>query len=149
MNEGHENIDLVHCIYTSLSADADLNKAALEGILEQSRINNAEREVTGMLLFQDGSFFQVLEGDRPVVEATFEKIAQDKRHTRVSKIIIEPIAERDFGDWSMGYPQIDYKELSSIPGLNDFFKEGRSFSDLEAGRAKTLLDAFKQKSWRL
>lgn len=101
-----------------------------------------------MLLFQNGSFFQVLEGERTVVEALFEKIATDKRHARVTKVILEPIEERDFGEWTMGYPKISARELAEIPGLNDFFARARSYLELGEGRAKTLLAAFKAGTWR-
>ena len=89
-----------------------------------------------------------MEGDRTVVEALYEKIAADKRHTRITKLILEPIEERAFADWTMGYPKLSQKELSEIPGLNDFFSRGRSYMELGQGRAKTLLAAFKDGRWR-
>lgn len=38
--------------------------------------------------------------------------------------------------------------LADIPGLNDFFARGRSYTELGEGRAKTLLSAFKEGAWR-
>jgi hypothetical protein len=142
-------MDLVHCIYCSASTAPDVSKADLEAILEKSRQNNAKTGITGMLLYRNGSFFQVLEGDRSAVETLFETIAADTRHLRVTKIVIEPIAERAFASWTMGYPKISSKELAKIPGLNDFFLRGESYMDIGEGRAKTLLAAFKEERWRL
>lgn len=142
-------MDLVHCIYCSASAKADLSPAELEALLEECRRNNATAGLSGMLLYRDGSFFQVLEGDRAVVEALFEKIVADKRHNRVTKIVLEPIAERAFASWTMGHPKISSSELAKIPGLNDFFVRGTSYLELGEGRAKTLLAAFKEGRWRL
>ena len=48
----------------------------------------------------------------------------------------------------MGYPNISRSELEEIPGLNDFFQKGNSFSQLEEGRTRTLLAAFKEGKWR-
>jgi hypothetical protein len=102
-----------------------------------------------MLLFRDNTFFQILEGDRTVIDSLFEKLLVDKRHTRVTKIIVESIEERSFAAWTMGYSKITSKELAEIPSLNDFFARGMSYLELGEGRAKTLLSAFKEGKWRL
>lgn len=141
-------MDLVHCIYCSASAEKRLSSRELEALLEQCRRNNAKSGITGILLYHDGAFFQVLEGDRPVVEALFAKIARDDRHTRATTIVLESIEERTFGAWTMGYPNLSAKDLAQIAGLNDFFTGGRSYMELGAGRAKTLLAAFKEGRWR-
>jgi hypothetical protein len=123
--------------------------ADLATLLAECRDKNSKAGLTGMLLYSDGTFFQVLEGDRPVVEALFEKLGKDKRHERVTKIILEPIEERAFAQWTMGYSNISKEELEDIPGLNDFFAQGRSYMELGVGRAKALLNAFKEGAWRL
>ncbi len=141
-------MELVHCLYCSAATNPAFGRSDLNALLDECRINNAKLKVTGMLLFRDGSFFQVLEGDRVVVETLFERIERDKRHERMTKIIQEPIDERAFGEWTMGYSKISSKELATIPGLNDFFAKGQSYMDLGKGRAKSLLGAFKDGRWR-
>lgn len=140
---------LVHCIYCSSSTDANLSKEDLQEILEQSRKNNQSLDVTGILLFEGGAFFQVIEGEEGVVSSVYRKIEKDKRHQKVTKLIMEEISERAFGLWSMGYPQVSRKELKEIPGLNDFFSQGNSFLELEEGRAKLLIESFKNGKWHV
>lgn len=140
---------LIHCIYSSAATDENLPKESLEEILEQSRENNARAGITGMLLYEGGSFFQVLEGEDTTVEATYQRIEQDPRHDRVTKLISEPIEDRAFGEWTMGYPRVTKKDLSEIEGLNDFFSRGNSFLQLEEGRAKLLIKAFQKGKWRV
>lgn len=142
-------MELVHCLYCSASTVPDFGREELRALLDVCRANNAKLGITGMLLFRGGSFFQILEGDRAVVETLYEKIRKDKRHARVTKIIQEPIEERSFAEWTMGYSKISSKELATIPGLNDFFSQGKSYLELGEGRAKTLLAAFKEGKWRL
>lgn len=142
-------MDLVHCIYCSAAVNPVLTRADLADLLAKARTKNASLGVTGMLLFHDGVFFQVLEGDRPTVEALYATIEADARHRRVTRLIIEPIEERAFAEWTMGFSAVTYKELSEVPGLNDFFGKGQSFLSLGEGRAKTLLRAFKDGRWRL
>lgn len=141
-------MELVHCIYCSASNEGEFGSEDLKALLEKCRVNNARRDVTGMLLYQQRSFFQILEGERGTVEALFEKIAADPRHTRVTRVILETIAERAFAGWSMGYPRVGAKELAQIPGLNDFFGRASSYLELGPGRAKTLLAAFRDGRWR-
>ncbi|MCG8429084.1 MAG: BLUF domain-containing protein [Chromatiales bacterium] len=141
-------MDLVHCIYCSASTNEALSSEELEVLLEESRKNNEALNVTGMLLYHAGSFFQVLEGERAVVEGIYDKITKDSRHADLIKLIVEPIEERAFAKWTMGYPRVSAADLATIPGLNDFFTKGGSFLELEEGRAKTLLAAFKEGQWR-
>lgn len=140
--------ELIHLIYTSAATDPGLDAESLEAILEASRQNNAAAGITGMLLYDSGAFFQVLEGEREVVERVYRAIGNDPRHERVTKLIAEAIEERSFGAWTMGYPRVTKEDLGQIEGLNDFFTAGKSFVELEQGRARTLLDAFRRGRWR-
>ncbi|MEO8752017.1 MAG: BLUF domain-containing protein [Casimicrobiaceae bacterium] len=142
-------MELVQCIYCSASTNAAFRPTDLNALLDECRVKNAKVDVTGMLLYHGGTFFQVLEGDRGVVEPLFEMIGRDKRHNRITKIVVEPIEERAFGAWTMGYSNITAKELTSLPGVNDFFARGRSYLELSESRAKSLLVAFKEGKWRL
>ena len=141
-------MELIHLIYSSASTTSNLTEEALNIILSESRENNKANNISGILLYQDGSFFQVLEGGRTQIDDLYRKISADKRHSNVTKIIEEEIEERSFGEWTMGYPNISRSELEEIPGLNDFFQKGNSFSQLEEGRTRTLLAAFKEGKWR-
>ena len=138
---------LVHCIYCSrLSPDVD--DAELMTILDKARAKNALLDVTGMLLADEDACFQVLEGPADVVRELYDIIRVDPRHEEVLKLIEEPIEERDFADWTMGIARLSRSELLAIPGLNDFFVAGRSLAELDKGRAKDLLSAFRNGRWR-
>ncbi|MFK7977132.1 MAG: BLUF domain-containing protein [Halioglobus sp.] len=138
---------LVHCIYTSAGA-VEFTQDDILALLDKCRKNNAELGVTGMLLYEDGSFFQVLEGKPQVVDALLQKIQKDERHSQVTKLIYEEIELRDFGEWTMGYSGVTTQEIASIAGLNDFFRSNRPYLQLDEGRTKKLLKAFKEGQWR-
>jgi len=53
-------MELVPCDYCSVATNINLSPAELEKTLEASRRNNSNVGVTGILLYQDGSFFQLL-----------------------------------------------------------------------------------------
>ena len=144
----NSQLNLVHCVYCSASAKMPVSSTDLESLLEECRRNNSKADITGLLLYQNGSFFQVLEGEHATVDALFNKISLDNRHHQTKKIIFEPITTRSFAAWTMGFPKITSKELATIPGLSDFFHHGTSYTELGEGRAKSLLAAFKDGKWR-
>lgn len=139
---------LSHIIYNS-AATAPMDEQELLELLEHSRNSNAAAGVTGMLLYNDGSFFQVLEGEADVIEGLAARIEQDPRHDRMSVIIREPIHRRSFGEWTMGFAHVASRDLSEIQGLNDFFEGQRILTDIDAGRARKLVSAFGQGRWRV
>ena len=98
--------DLYRLVYTSrnlLTGGEDEQQAAVAGLLAVSKRNNARVGVTGALLFNGGSFAQVLEGSRAAVETTFERIQRDPRHSDVAVLQCDPVAARGFPNWSMGF----------------------------------------------
>lgn len=144
----HENneTDLIHCIYTS-AATEDFSNEEVIAILRKAREKNKQLGVTGILLYESGSFFQIIEGPEITIHSLYEKISQDKRHSHVTKIIVESIDQRSFSEWTMGYPKITREELMNIEGLNDFFRSGKCYRDLDQSRAAKLLESFKKGRW--
>lgn len=140
--------DLCTLIYNS-AATHPMTESDLVGLLEQSRNHNPAVGVTGMLLYHDHCFFQVLEGPRDAVHTLADRIEQDRRHTQMTVIIDEPIHKRSFGEWTMGFAHVSPEDLRRIDGMNDFFDGQRVLTDVDAGRAKKLLAAFGQGRWRV
>ncbi|MBK6660021.1 MAG: BLUF domain-containing protein [Proteobacteria bacterium] len=140
-------MSMIHCIYASTASRA-YRPQELTDMLNDARARNLARGVSGILLYIDGNFFQVLEGEASVVDALYARIARDERHTRVTTIMREPIARRAFADWSMGFAELGPSELGETLGLNDFFDSGSCLATLTPGRAKKLLTAFAAGRWR-
>lgn len=137
----------IHCIYAS-KASPDFRESELPQLLQEARTNNAAAGITGMLLYVEGNFFQVLEGEEAVVGPVFDRICGDTRHGRVTQIIREPIFERDFPDWTMGYARADFREVETYIGENDFFTTATCLTKMTPGRARKLLAAFGKGRWR-
>ncbi len=139
--------ELIHCIYASAAARA-FNAHELAELLRRARENNARLELTGMLLYAEGSFFQVLEGPADVVDALYNKIEADERHDQMTRIIREPIPKRFFDTWTMGFYKVSREDLAGLAGVNDFFGKERSGPGVDAGRARKLLATFREGRWR-
>lgn len=100
---------LVRCLYASRVA-MPLPAAILDEILAQSRRNNPQRGITGLLCFTSDVFVQVLEGGRDEVCDLYNAIVRDERHSKVRLLAYEEIDERRFGNWTMG--QVDAKAMN-------------------------------------
>jgi hypothetical protein len=137
---------LAHIIYCS-AASADFDEACIASILEQARVSNGARGITGMLLYVQRCFFQVLEGDPAAINAVYDSIQLDTRHHRITRIIAEPIVQRSFGEWTMGFSTLAAAQAGSLLGENDFFASAACVAQMNEGRAKKLLSAFQHGRW--
>lgn len=92
---------LSHLLYVS-RATRPMSHVQLEYLVAQWRRNNEPLGVTGLLLYSDGSFMQLLEGEQDVLERVFQQIREDDGHTAVKQMILQPVQERLFPHWRMG-----------------------------------------------
>lgn len=97
---------LVRCLYASRPVQPMPNDL-LHRILEQSRRKNPRSGITGLLCFTSSYFVQVLEGGRDPVCELYNAIVRDARHNDVRLLSYEEIAERRFGNWTMGQVNMD------------------------------------------
>jgi len=124
---------MIRLVYLS-AAMPTLAHGDLEQILSVSRDNNKGAGITGLLLYGRGSFIQVLEGEAADVDACYERICRDSRHSALMPVVREPIKARSFGDWSMGYRALkgDERGLESLIDMRDSSTLGRMRSNLPA-----------------
>jgi hypothetical protein len=97
---------MLQMLYVS-GASHPMTHADIEDILEVSRRNNERDGITGMLLWADGVFIQILEGEPDKVQALAAQIRGDARHRNFMVVLEQHADRRMFSDWSMGYKQID------------------------------------------
>jgi len=107
-------------VYSS-AAVVQFSEPQLAALLGRARKNNERLGVSGMLLYHDGSFLQVLEGEAAVLDTLFTIIGSDKRHHRVVRLLRRDVDERHFGDWRMGFASM--KNLpANLPGYSDYLR---------------------------
>lgn len=99
-------------IYASTSYRA-LTSGELDQIASQAQTNNAPEGITGMLLYGDHSFFQVLEGPTENIKKMKRRIWEDSRHRGISELQDKPIEAAAFSEWSMGCYRVDSVETDS------------------------------------
>jgi hypothetical protein len=110
-------------IYVS-SSRIPFSDQDLVELLTIAQRNNHRVGISGMLLYNDGNWLQVLEGSREAVRSMFMRIRVDNRHQDVIQVLDEPIDSRLFDQWSMGFRNLSGADLSSLPGFTDFMNKG-------------------------
>lgn len=134
-----------HILYVS-SARELFSSAQLTDLLTGSRERNAAKDISGLLLYRDGNFMQLLEGPDAAVQATHDRIQQDPRHHGVITMLNTPTDERIFPDWSMGFTDLDDPSVADLPGYSDFLRTSLTSTEMTGNpqRSLRLLRNFKQ-----
>ena len=132
-------------VYVS-SATTLPSPADLVDLLKQSRETNLKLGITGMLLYKDGSFMQVLEGEENAVRSLYNKIERDPRHRNLIILTQGALLKRQFQDWSMGFCNLNSEVAESLPGYSEFLNTAltdQAFFD-NPTRCQKLLMVFKK-----
>ncbi|GAA4907504.1 BLUF domain-containing protein [Mucilaginibacter defluvii] len=127
---------MFNIIYLSTSTTL-LNDFELAEILSVSRDNNVINQITGMLLYADGTFMQVLEGDKDEVMRTYRRILLDDRHRNVIELAAGPLNTRNFPEWSMGFASVNADVLEEFEGYIN--PQGEAFLDTDKMNAAIIM----------
>lgn len=131
-----------HIIYMS-QANKLFSPATLIALLMQVRALNEYRNITGALVYGDGQFMQVIEGEEQAVTALYRRISQDKRHKNVFKLADKAISERNFHEWTMAFQEVSpdqFKNLAGYASPNELAQQLNAVSATD----KLLLDKMKE-----
>ncbi len=118
---------MYYLIYASQSVK-DWSTQELAELLQQSKKNNNEKGITGMLVYSRGRFMQILEGEKNQVLSLFNRIEKDERHKSVFVVLEGNTEKRIFEKWSMGFKALEQSELydlSAISNLDELFNEDK------------------------
>ncbi len=134
---------MLSLVYVS-AASQPFSQAELDAVLEKSRHNNLRDGITGMLLYRDGDFLQVLEGPEPAVRATYARINRDRRHGGFILLDENHVEQRAFSDWALGFRRVSTADQPE--GFVDFFNRRLALGDLVDPRADAFhfLNSFRQ-----
>ena len=123
----HKSITMFELVYYSIlkTQEGKTSIQIMNEILKKSREFNANKNITGCLLFRNNVFLQLLEGKKEDVQNLYQSIKRDHRHTNVTLIIEQDVKERMFPDWSMAF----YESTNASSNMNQFIKNIVFFSE--------------------
>lgn len=135
---------LINLIYAS-TANSPMSEQELLDLLKKARIKNESLDITGLLLYYDQSFLQVLEGEEKTVHELYERIQKDSRHRAVVTIGVRSVKTRVFSDWQMGFVDLHQVKPESVIGYSDYLNISLNSSEVTKNPsfAYAFLEAFK------
>lgn len=107
---------MIHIVYMSRAVHP-LSDQELQTLLDQCRRDNAARNVTGVLFYSHGNIAQLIEGEEEELNALFDIISRDGRHSNVVKLVDKPISTRSFEDWAMAFHPIEPSGFAALQGF--------------------------------
>lgn len=110
---------LYRIVYVSAASEL-FDKPGLLDLLTQARDKNEKLGITGLLLYRDGDFIQLIEGERSAVLALFARIDADARHTGATVLFEGEAQKRLFDDWSMGFRDLSDPAVQTLPGFSQY-----------------------------
>jgi hypothetical protein len=139
---------MIQTAYVSRAA-ATMAQEALLSLLKECLANNEASGVTGMLLYGNDTFLQVLEGEEAPLDALVEKIRKDPRHTHIQFLYRKPLERRQYSDWTMGFRRVATPGLQAIDGLPQFSVKDFNVDYLIEHEAavETLVEHFRAPHW--
>lgn len=137
---------MIRLVYRSIS-NGHMTTETIDQILGVARRNNARDGINGLMLYHDGLFLQVLEGQADVVDACYERVCQDDRHRSLYLLSRTEAKAPAFSEWRMGFErpaQLDSRERGSLMTLDEIqarldqigtegLSENRSFMTRQLG----------------
>lgn len=110
---------MYHLVYIS-QAQENMTLTTLVVLLMQARTLNERHDVTGALVYGDGQFMQVMEGEEAVVKGLYARVAQDARHYNVRTLAEGPLATRSFAQWSMAFGEVPAEEFEVLRRVAEY-----------------------------
>ena len=118
--------------------NVSFNKEDIRDLFKSSRNDNEQRQITGILLYNEGSFFQVLEGEKDIIMPLFQKIKKDPLHKDLIVIFDKP-AEPLFKTYNTGFSVIQNNEdLESLKA----YMNARSDTSAVSASIQSIIQSF-------
>ncbi|WP_423186326.1 BLUF domain-containing protein [Alishewanella sp. d11] len=127
-------------VYYSTATREFSEQDLIELLSVANKYNNA-LGITGCLVYSNGKFIQLLEGERKNVLELFEKIKRDPRHNNVTVTVEMTVNQKLFPDWGMAFKFLE-KDVLKQYGVKDPSKWIYSEFNAEASPGKEAIFNF-------
>lgn len=113
MDEPKFTIPMRYAICYVSTATPGLKIEEIQEILNNTEKNNNKKNITGVLLYSEGNFLQVLEGEKETLNELYTTIKDDNRHRNLIKILQKEIEENQFDSYICNFSAMDTSNKST------------------------------------
>ena len=112
---------MLKCICYTSKVKPTLNILELEALFNETQINNEKSDITGVLVKNEDDFFQILEGNALIIDAIFERIKKDTRHSNIIVFLNNTISQLAFKAFDTSYALIE--NIDALYGLQMYLED--------------------------
>jgi hypothetical protein len=112
----NQHASILQITYVS-KASIEFGTSDLVKLLIDARNFNQSNEITGILIFENNRFLQVIEGMAETIESLYQKIVDDGRHHDVNMIASTQLDARRFPKWTMAFAEPGSLAVSHFRGF--------------------------------
>ena len=122
----------------------DLSVDEIKDLSSQAAKNNAEKDITGVLMAKGGVFFQIIEGPEENIDRLFTNILKDIRHEKIITLGIQ------IGDLKRLFPNWHMKEINLDTTTSERLQPVKAIIDAvhaQAAIIENLTEALAASAW--
>jgi hypothetical protein len=140
MKDDNEIYFFKSLIYVS-KAEENVDHAEILNILTHSWKYNHNSYISGMLVYDNRHFMQIIQGPIATIDKLYARISKDRRHMNIKLIGEELLHERDCSGWGIGF--YNKQEIAKVLYESFNIGHGEALYDVNYTDAKSLLLALK------
>lgn len=122
---------MVYQVMYSSAATENMKLCDLKELLVVARKKNESLNITGFLVYVDGVFIQVLEGNQEDVLGLMNTIESDRRHESVKIFFQATETSRMFTDWRMAHVDVSLEQIADWYELEGVVSTDLILKDIE------------------
>ena len=120
---------MYHLIYSS-QATLTFTEPMLADLLKHARQHNERLGITGVLLYNQEQFVQVLEGSAEAIANVYNRLLHDVRHYNVVELASGHLVARRFGEWAMSFHAVEPAQMAQVQGYCPPERLGQRYQNL-------------------
>lgn len=109
-------------------------------ILEHAQAYNTQNDLTGVLLYSEGNFFHVIEGEKNLIQNLFDKIKADKRHENITTIFERPIVRAAYDGFKSDFVT-QHKKMENI-SISEYLQHIQTLDPKLQSVVKSMIQTF-------
>lgn len=119
-----------------------LSEHEIQQALNFSKNWNNDHDITGILLYSQGNFFQVLEGEEQLLKDLFKRIKADERHHNIITIFQKEVPDEKFNNYEASFISLD--DRYRVKDLDTYFSQISLLNPSIQSSVKYILNKFAE-----
>lgn len=122
------------------TASKDVRENDIKELLDHSAQYNNEHDIRGVLLYAEGNFFQILEGEKKLVEEIFVNIKKVTRHQNLIQVVGKDLQQGAFDGFKA--EMVNESNKYDYELVKEYMEQVEGLDSQTQGVVKHMLEVF-------